>query len=79
MDTLSYLVEHGKLLFEKGHSDQDLLIEQLIYLENKNYNDDGPDALEAAVALAKRLGASLKVKNAPATGPRTVKKPLSYY
>ena len=26
--TLSYLVEHGKLLFEKGHSDQDLLIEQ---------------------------------------------------
>lgn len=51
MDTLSYLVEHGKLLFEKGHSDQDLLIEQLIYLENKNYNDDGPDALEGAISM----------------------------
>lgn len=49
--TLSYLVEHGKLLFEKGHSDQDLLIEQLVYILNKNVNDDGPDALEGAVSL----------------------------
>lgn len=49
--TLSYLVEHGKLLFEKGHSDQDLLVEQLIYILNKNINDDGPDGLEGAVSL----------------------------
>jgi predicted phage terminase large subunit-like protein len=49
--TLQYLVEHGRLLFEKGHSDQDRLIEQLIYLLNKNVNDDGPDALEGAVSL----------------------------
>lgn len=49
--TLSYLVEHGKILFEKGHSDQDLLVEQLVYILNKNVNDDGPDALEGAVSL----------------------------
>lgn len=49
--SLSYLVEHQKLLFEKGHSDQDLLVEQLIYILNKNINDDGPDGLEGAVSL----------------------------
>ncbi|MBU0945519.1 MAG: hypothetical protein KJ804_09135 [Proteobacteria bacterium] len=49
--TLSYLVEHQKLQFEKGHSDQDLLVEQLIYILNKNINDDGPDGLEGAVNM----------------------------
>jgi hypothetical protein len=49
--SLSYLVEHQKLQFEKGHSDQDMLVEQLIYILNKNINDDGPDALEGAVSL----------------------------
>jgi hypothetical protein len=49
--TLSYLVEHGKLRFIKGHSDQDLLIEQLIYILNKTIHDDGPDALEGAVRM----------------------------
>lgn len=49
--TLSYLVEHGKLIFEKGHSDQDLLVEQMVYILNKNVNDDGPDGLEGAVSM----------------------------
>jgi predicted phage terminase large subunit-like protein len=49
--TLSYLVEFGKILFEKGHSDQDLLVEQLVYILNANINDDGPDALEGAVSV----------------------------
>jgi len=49
--TLSYLVEHRLLLFEENHSDQALLIEQLIYIDNKNVNDDGPDGLEGAVSL----------------------------
>lgn len=49
--TLSYLVEYGKLLFEKGQSDQDMLVEQLIYILNRNVNDDGPDALEGAVSM----------------------------
>jgi predicted phage terminase large subunit-like protein len=49
--TLSYLAEHGKLQFEKGHSDQNLLIEQLIYYPSSTVHDDGPDALEGAVKL----------------------------
>ena len=49
--TLSYLVEFGKLKFRKHHSDQDKVIEQLIYLLNKNVHDDGADALEGAVSL----------------------------
>jgi hypothetical protein len=49
--TLSYLVEHGKMLFEKGHSDQDALREQMVYILNKTVNDDGPDALEGAVKM----------------------------
>ncbi|MDH3975519.1 MAG: hypothetical protein OEV42_14675 [Deltaproteobacteria bacterium] len=65
--TLSYLVEHGRLLFERGHSDQDLLIEQLIYLLNKNINDDGPDALEGAVKLLQGKAAPQKVHT---SGPR---------
>lgn len=54
--TLSYLVEHGRLLFDQGHSDQALLIEQLIYLLNRNVHDDGPDALEGAVKLLQDAG-----------------------
>jgi len=52
--TLSYLVEYGKLVFERGHSDQNLLVEQLIYILNKNIHDDGPDALEGAVSLLQK-------------------------
>ena len=51
ISTLSYLVEHGKLIFEKGHSDQDLLREQMVYILNKTVNDDGPDALEGSVRM----------------------------
>lgn len=54
--TLSYLVEYGKLKFRKHHSDQDLLVEQLIYILNKNVHDDGPDALEGAVKLVQAGG-----------------------
>ena len=54
--TLSYLVEHGKLLFEKGQSDQDLLVEQLIYILNANVHDDGPDGLEGAVSMLQSGG-----------------------
>jgi len=52
--TLSYLVEYGKLRFIKHQSDQDQLVEQLIYILNKNVNDDGPDALEGGVSLLQR-------------------------
>jgi len=49
--TLSHLVEHGKLRFQKGHSDQDKVIEQLLYLDQPSFPDDGADALEMAVSL----------------------------
>ncbi|MBW1778634.1 MAG: hypothetical protein JRJ54_13725 [Deltaproteobacteria bacterium] len=56
INTLSPLIEFGKLRFIKGHSDQDLLVEQLIYILDKNVNDDGPDALEGAVSLLQGAG-----------------------
>ena len=54
--TLTPLVEFQKLRFVKGHSDQDLLVEQLIYILDPNVNDDGPDALEGAVSLLQGAG-----------------------
>jgi hypothetical protein len=51
ISTLAYVIEYSKITFEKGHSDQDRLREQLIYILNKTVNDDGPDALEGAVSL----------------------------
>ena len=48
--TLQVLFERGKVMFIKNHSDQNLLIEQLL-----NFPDgkvDGPDALEGAVRMA---------------------------
>jgi predicted phage terminase large subunit-like protein len=47
-------VERGLIRFRKGHSDQDLLVEQLIYFPSSTVNDDGPDALEGAVDLAEK-------------------------
>ncbi len=54
--TLSHLYERGWLLFQKNHSDQNLLLDQLVLLEDANVNDDGPDALEGAVALLQKRG-----------------------
>jgi predicted phage terminase large subunit-like protein len=48
---LSVFVERGILRFQKGHSDQGLLVEQLVYFPSTTVNDDGPDALEGAVDL----------------------------
>ena len=45
----SYLWEHGKILFEKNHSDQRILIEQFVYIYNPTVHDDGPDAAEMAI------------------------------
>jgi predicted phage terminase large subunit-like protein len=50
--SLSALVERGIIRFQRNHSDQAVLIEQLIYFPTSTVNDDGPDALEAAIALA---------------------------
>jgi hypothetical protein len=50
INRLSPLCEFRRLRFIKGNSDQDLLVEQIIYIMDENVNDDGPDALEAAIS-----------------------------
>ena len=49
---LSAFVERGIIRFRRGHGNQDLLVEQLIAFPSSTVNDDGPDALEGAVAMA---------------------------
>lgn len=53
---LSPLVERGLVRFNPGHSDQSLLMEQLIHFPSPSVHDDGPDALEGAIALLKNSG-----------------------
>ena len=50
---MSPAVERGKILFPEG-TDPDiaLLIEQMIFYPDSGVHDDGPDALEGALALA---------------------------
>jgi len=49
---LSPLLERGKIRFIRGHSDQEKLIEQLLYFPSRTLHDDGPDALAGAVQVA---------------------------
>lgn len=53
--SLSPLLERGKIRFIRGHSDQEKLIEQLLYFPSRTLHDDGPDALAGAVALAQTI------------------------
>jgi predicted phage terminase large subunit-like protein len=53
--SLSPLLERGKIRFIRGHSDQELLVEQLLYFPSRTMHDDGPDALAGAVRLAQEL------------------------
>jgi predicted phage terminase large subunit-like protein len=53
--TLSPLLERGKIRFIRGQSDQNLLIEQMLYFPSNSINDDGPDALEGAIRMAHSL------------------------
>jgi predicted phage terminase large subunit-like protein len=56
---LSPLVERGLVRFQPGQGDQALLMEQLLHFPSPGVNDDGPDALEGAVALLKHGGPNL--------------------
>ena len=51
VNRLAPMIEFGKIRFIKGNSDQDVLVEQLIYIMDANVHDDGPDALEGAVNI----------------------------
>jgi predicted phage terminase large subunit-like protein len=53
--SLSPLLERGKIRFIRGHSDQELLVEQLLFFPSRTLHDDGPDALEGAVGLTRQL------------------------
>ena len=54
---LSPLLERGHIRFIRGHSDQELLVEQMLYFPSRTMHDDGPDALEGAIRLAQELPA----------------------
>lgn len=49
---LSPLVERGKIRFLKGHSDQDIGVEQVLSFPSSTVNDDFPDMLEMAISLS---------------------------
>jgi predicted phage terminase large subunit-like protein len=50
--SLAPLLERGKIRFIRGHSDQELLVEQMLYFPSRTLHDDGPDALEGAIRIA---------------------------
>ncbi len=60
---LSHLVEHGKLRFQRGHGDQDKVIEQLLYLDQPSFPDDGADALEMAVMMLKENAGAMEYES----------------
>jgi predicted phage terminase large subunit-like protein len=55
--SVSPLLERGKIRFIRGHSDQEKLIEQLLYFPSRTLHDDGPDALAGAVQLVQTMSA----------------------
>ena len=58
--TLSSIVERGKIKFMRNHSDQNLLIDQMI--DFPDGDKDGPDALAGAKAVADRFLLKIKSK-----------------
>jgi predicted phage terminase large subunit-like protein len=67
VNRLQPLIEFGKLRFVKGQSDQDILVEQLIYIDDPNVHDDGPDSLEGAVAQVQGVAGVIEFES---TGQR---------
>jgi len=60
---LSSPVEHGTIRFLKNHSDQNLLVEQLIYFPSTTVNDDGPDALAGAVEVMEKFNQKIEYRS----------------
>jgi predicted phage terminase large subunit-like protein len=60
---LSVFIERGMIRFRKGHSDQDLLVEQFVYFPSTTVNDDGPDALEGAVDFLERAAGGPSIRS----------------
>jgi hypothetical protein len=60
-------LERGKIRFVRGHSDQERLVEQLLYFPSRTMHDDGPDALAAAVQLSQTIPAGETASYVPLT------------
>jgi hypothetical protein len=58
ISSLAPLLQRGRLRFIRGHSDQELLVEQLLYFPSQALGDEGPAALAGAIRLARELAAS---------------------
>ena len=50
--TLSWHLSIGNIFFDFASSDQEILKEQILFLDNPSVHDDGPDALEGAISLS---------------------------
>lgn len=56
--SLSPLLERSKIRFIRGNSDQEVLVEQLLYFPSRTMHDDGPDALAGAIHLAQEMSSA---------------------
>jgi len=61
--TCEYLWEHKKMRFEKRHSDQNILVEQFVYINNSTVHDDGPDASEMAISSLQKGGGAFEFQS----------------
>jgi len=60
VEALSPLHERGQVRYRRGHSDQDLLIEQLLSFPSPLVEDDGPDALAGCYEISQRAGVRIR-------------------
>ena len=61
-------IENGLVLFQRENSDQAELIEQWKFLFQSGMHDDGPDAHEGVIALARNFTAGVKFHRTPKSG-----------
>ena len=64
------IAEAGRIYFMPGHSDQNLLIEQLCYYPSPGMADDGPDALDMALTHLEPMRAAVKARPAERVGEK---------
>lgn len=60
-------VEKSRYQFDRNHSDQELLVEQLLYLGTGEH-DDGPDAWEMAIDVSENWGGQFEYRSSGARG-----------
>jgi predicted phage terminase large subunit-like protein len=63
-------IERRLIAFQRGHSDQDELVKQLLAFPSKSVHDDGPDALEEAYQQIMRRMRGASTEQLEAEGER---------